>query len=144
MLDLKQVASYSWKFGRSAGPLCEAVSSPGKPFLFVWSFGGGGSFLQEGCEFAEELLHKENVPHCLQGDGVCQMDPFFCVWFLKGVFAHPVRFEQGLSYLRVSCYPTPNWETLLNVKCFLLMCWAAVWISGTVNHTVYPRGACVL
>lgn len=83
VLDLKQVASYSWKFGRSAGPLCEAVSSPGKPFLFVWSFGGGGSFLQEGCEFAEELLHKENVPHCLQGDCVCQMDPFFLCLILK-------------------------------------------------------------
>lgn len=49
--------------------------------LELWR--GGGSFLQEGCEFAEELLHKENVPHCLQGDGVCQMDPFFLCLILK-------------------------------------------------------------
>lgn len=52
-------------------------------FFLFGALEGGGSFLQEGCEFAEELLHKENVPHCLQGDGVCQMDPFFLCLILK-------------------------------------------------------------
>lgn len=37
----------------------------------------GALVLQEGCEFAEELLHKENVPHCLQGDGIARWSRVF-------------------------------------------------------------------
>lgn len=42
--------------------------------------GVGALVMQEGCEFAEELLHKENVPHCLQGTSGCQV-VFFTLLF---------------------------------------------------------------
>lgn len=38
--------------------------------------GWGALVMQEGCEFAEELLHKENVPHCLEGNSGCQVEFF--------------------------------------------------------------------
>lgn len=38
---------------------------------------GGALVLQEGCEFAEELLNKENVPHGRLGNGSCQMERGF-------------------------------------------------------------------
>lgn len=44
----------------------------------------GGVRLQEGFEFTEELLHKENVQH-LQGDGTFQMKLVLSalIWFLN-------------------------------------------------------------
>lgn len=54
----------------------EAISSLGKPFFFClgdFDDGVGALVMQEGCEFAEELLHKENVPHCLGGNTGCQV-----------------------------------------------------------------------
>ena len=56
----------------------------------------GALVLQEGCEFAEELLHKENVPHCLQGDGIARWSRVFfhlLIWFLNGCFMKTVGFE---------------------------------------------------
>lgn len=41
--------------------------------------GRGELVLQEGCEFAEELLHKENVLHCLEGDSSCQVEQVFFI-----------------------------------------------------------------
>lgn len=115
-----------------------------KALSFCLELWRGGAFCRKDVSLLKSFCTKKTSHIVSRVTAFARWTLFFCVWFLKGVFAHPVRFEQGLSYLRVSCYPTPNWETLLNVKCFLLMCWAAVWISGTVNHTVYPRGACVL
>lgn len=99
VLDPKQVASYNWKFGHSAGPLCEAVSSPGKPFLFVWSFGGGGAFCRKDVSLLKSFCTKKMSRIVSRATAFARWTLFFCVWFLKGVFAHPVRFGHGLSNL---------------------------------------------
>lgn len=119
-------------------PLLESLSLLHPPLLFfvfgVWRCRGRALVLQEGCE---ELSHKENVPHCLQGDGGCQMEQgFFFFFFLALLFGSKWQLHSDGcfltwtgSFIYAGFCPrlTPNFGRLLNVKCYLLMSWLSVW-----------------
>lgn len=140
-LDLKQPTTWNWnKFNHSS---CRAPFR-GRFLFFRFCFGGLGGgggealVLQEGCEFAEELLHKENVPHCLQGDGDCQMEQvFFTLYLVPKWQLHSGQLVFNMDWLIYLCRIiifAAIWhqiQTALNVKCYLLMCWSALWSSVT-------------
>lgn len=101
-------------------PLLESLS------ILFWGFGW--------CEFAQEHLHKENVPHCLQGDAGFQIEQGFL--FSPSFFWAPKRqlhsdtWFFNMDWLVYLCgiivFVIVIWhqiQTALNVKrCLLMRC----------------------
>lgn len=113
--------------------------------------GEGAQVLQEGCEFAEELLHKENVPTLSPGwrrfpdwAGIS----FFTLYLLPKQRLHSYSWffiTDWLVYLcRIIIFVIVIWpqiQTALNVKCCLLMCCSMSCLWPHTGPSVCPCSA---